>query len=57
MTGGGDNSQDTDFVSPGNFELLELINKKIYTYLFMSFHYFIISVCPWLSIDRDVSWS
>ena len=53
---GGD-SQDTDLISLSCFDLIKWLIKRIYSSLLLIFHRFMMSVGPWLSIDRESYWS
>ena len=53
---GRDDSQDTDLISLSLFDLLEWITKRVHSTLPLLFHYFMMSVCPWISLEKESYW-
>ena len=53
---GGDDSQNDDFISMSRFELLEWLLKRAVSPLLQNCYYLIISMWPWISLERDSCW-
>ena len=53
---GRDDSQDTDLISLSLFDLLEWLTKRVHSTLPLLFHYFMMSVCPWISLEKESYW-
>ena len=50
---GGDDGQNNDFISLSRFELLKWILKIVCSPLLIYFYYFMMSMWPWISLERE----
>ena len=55
-TNGGDGSQNNNFISLGHFELLGWILTVFFSPLLLYYYYFMVSMWPWIFIDREICW-
>ena len=53
---GGDDSQNNDFISLSRFELLEWLLRSDFSPLLLYFYYFMMSMWPWISLERGSCW-
>ena len=52
----GDDSQNNDFISLSRFELLELLLNRAFSPLLLYFYYLMMSMWPWISLERESCW-
>ena len=53
---GRDDSQINDLIPLGRFELLEWLLKKACSPLMLYFYYFMMSMWPWILLEREIFW-
>ena len=53
---GADDSQSNDFISLSRFGWIEWLLNRSFSHLVLYFYYFMMSMWPWISLERESCW-